>query len=190
MLKRFVIIFATFVAIQPVIAIGDIPISCDVTIEKAKSSLSQQGFQNFVEQCSTKSTVENVGAVSVDIINAAGDNVQGIIESTATSLSKAARELGITINEFITTPAGMLIVLVSVLTFVPKWVIVLPVCFFVLSKLFTMVYPAKYEYTPYFFGLLTRKKVVERQLNKDFSSDTFLPFVIPAVIIIFLIIVI
>lgn len=129
-LKRFFIIFLAVVAIQPINAAEGFQFDCGMTIEDAKSSFSQRGFQNFVEQCSTKSTIENVGAASVGIINAAGDNVQGIIETTATSLAKAARELGITINEFIATPAGMLIVLVAVLTFVPKWVIMLPIGFF------------------------------------------------------------
>lgn len=186
MLKSFVI--CLLLAASPItFASDDIPINCDVAIEKAKSALSEQGFQNFVEKCTPKSTVENVGAVSVDIINAAGDNTKGIIEATATSLSKAARELGITINEFISTPAGMLVVVVAVMSFVPKWVITLPVImviiYIALSRMHMIMFSFKYEYTPYFFGLLTRKKIVERTKNDDAASEIFLTFAVCALAI-------
>ena len=179
MLKQFVICLLLSVS-ATTFASDDLPINCDITIERAKSAMSEQGFQSFVEKCTPKSTVENVGDASVEIINAAGDSVQGIIETTATSLSKAARELGITINDFISTPAGMLVVVVAVLSFVPNWVIVLPVImviiYIALTRMTSIMFTVKYEYTPYFFGLLTRKKIVERTKNTDVSPEIFLTF--------------
>ena len=161
-------------------ASNDLPVNCDVTVEKAKAVMNEKGFQDFIEKCVPKSTVENVSEATVDVINATGYNVQGIIETTASALSKAATELGITINEFITTPAGMLVVVVAVLSFIPNWVVTIPTIFIIVYMVSVRVnhllFTTKYEYVPYLFGIFTRKRVLERTKNNNVENEVFFTF--------------
>lgn len=102
---------------------------------------------------------------------------------------ETARGLGVTANEFLTTPVGLLLALYfmwdiigGILVGIPLLVAIWWLYFKVIS---VYVYKeAEYAYVPVLFGLFTRKKVVKHNISNP--SDTSIAMVliaIPAVIL-------
>ena len=85
----------------------------------------------------------------------------------ATAVTETARGLGVTVNEFLLTPAGALValyflwdliggILIGVPMLIATWIL-----FAWFVNRFAMRY-ATYEYQPVLFGLFTRKVVIDR----------------------------
>lgn len=102
---------------------------------------------------------------------------------------ETARGLGVTANEFLTTPVGLLLALYfmwdiigGILVGIPLLVAIWWLYFKVIS---IHVYKeAEYAYVPVLFGLFTRKKVIKHNIsNPSDTSFAMVLIAIPAVIL-------
>ena len=100
---------------------------------------------------------------------------------------ETARGLGVTANEFLTTPVGLLLALYfmwdiigGILVGIPLLVAIWWLYFKVIS---VYVYKeAEYAYVPVLFGLFTRKKVVKHNISNPSDTVTAMAlFALPAV---------
>lgn len=192
-MKKFVIaIAAMFAVVSPAIAQSQ-------PAEIAGPAAAQRSNIDCNKIDITKYTAEELGRVQslCNTTAAAAEQVTPEDVREWASLGKefsdavieTARGLGVTANEFLTTPVGLLLALYfmwdiigGILVGIPLLVAIWVLYFKVVS---VYVYKeAEYTYTPVLFGLFNRKKIVKYNIEKP--SDTAIAMIliaIPAVIL-------
>lgn len=105
------------------------------------------------------------------------------------AVTETARGLGVTVNEFLVTPAGILIAMYFMWDIIGGIIIGIPLLFGIWWLYFKVVNiyvykESEYAYVPVLFGLFNRKKIVKHNIDKP--TDALLTMIlvaIPAVIL-------
>lgn len=103
------------------------------------------------------------------------------------AVTETAKGLGVAVNEFLFTPVGFMLAFYFMWDMIGGVIVGIPLLFGIWYLYFRIcrvyVYKnAKYEYVPVLFGLFTRKKIVEENIEKPSDAATaMLLFAIPAV---------
>lgn len=192
-MKKFVIaVAAMFAAVSPAVAqsqpaevVQSAPtetrgnIDCN-KIDITKYTAEELGRVQLL--CNTTAAAEQVTPEDVREWASLGKEFSEAVIETA-------RGLGVTANEFLTTPVGLLLALYFMWDIIGGILVGVPVLIGIWWLYFKVISvhvykDAEYTYVPVLFGLFTRKKVVKHKISNP--SDTSLAMVliaIPAVIL-------
>ncbi len=90
---------------------------------------------------------------------------------------ETAKGLGVTANEFLTTPVGLLLALYFMWDIIGGILIGIPLLVAIWWLYFKIVSihvykEAEYTYVPVFFGLFTRKKIIKHNISKPYDAMT------------------
>lgn len=193
MMKFVIAVAAMFAAASPALA-QNIPVTSPTPVD-ARSNIDCNKIDI------TKYTAEELGRVqslcNTTAAAAAAEKVTPDDVREWASLGKefsdavieTARGLGVTANEFLTTPVGLLLALYFMWDIIGGILVGIPVLIGIWWLYFKVVSiyvykEAEYAYVPVLFGLFTRKKVIKHNISNP--SDTAIAMVliaIPAVIL-------
>lgn len=97
-----------------------------------------------------------------------------VSKAFAEAITETARGLGMASNEFLMTPAGLLLAVILIFTFVGQIVIGIPfsaVSVFALYKIWNRIaYQRVYEYVPVLNGWFTRRKLVKCERHSSLTE--------------------
>ena len=193
MMKIVIAIAAMFAAVSPAVAqsqpaevVGPAP-----TAERSNINCNQLDITKYsTEELARVQSLCNTTAAAAEKVTP--EDVRewaSLGKEFSDAVIETARGLGVTANEFLTTPVGLLLALYFMWDIIGGILIGIPVLIGIWWLYFKVVSvyvykEAEYTYVPVLFGLFTRKKVVKHNIEKP--SDTVLTMIlvaIPAVIL-------
>lgn len=150
---------------------------CDHLAELVQSK-SYADFKAIADSCTPqqKATVAKI----IDTMND-GDvsKWNSVIRTVGETIATTAKELGVAVNDFLKSPAGIILLIFLFFKFIGGKLLIAPILFMMAWLWYSIVNRftkdnVKYEMVPYFWGAIKIKRMVSYQ--RDIDAGTYFAF--------------